>query len=97
MISQRSKWLVGGFVVGLVALTIWQVLAFRLLHELQAAASPGQMPPPELLQGSTLSKFSPVLMAVFCIGCLCSTLALISLILDNRSRRKDHARIHKAN
>jgi hypothetical protein len=87
MISHRSKWLVGGFVVGLVALAIWQVLAFSLLHELQAAASPGQMLPPELLQRSMIVKFTPALMAVFYVGCLCSVLALISLILDNRSRR----------
>ena len=88
MISKRSKGLIGGFVVGLFAFAIWQVLAFRLLHELQgAASSSSQTLQPELLQGSTMVKFSPVLIAVFYVGCLCCALALVSLILDHRPKR----------
>jgi hypothetical protein len=87
MISQRSKWLVGGFVLGLVALAIWQVLAFKLLHEMQNAIPTGQTLNPELLRHSIIFKFSPALIAVFYLGCLCSALALVSIILGNRHQR----------
>jgi hypothetical protein len=87
MISRRSKWFIGVFAVGLVAFGILQALSFRLLHELQAAVLPGgQMPPPEMLQRSTIFKFGPFLLAFFYIGCLFALFALISIILDKRSQ-----------
>ncbi len=89
MITRRSKCLIGGFAVGLLAFATLQVILFRLLREMQAAVSTtGQMPPPELLQHSVIMRLGPSLSIVFYAGCLCALLALISLILDNRSKRK---------
>jgi hypothetical protein len=89
MISRRSKCLIGGFAAGLLAFATLQVILFKLLREAQAAVSTtGQMPPPQLLQHGTIMKLGPGLLIIFYAGCLCAVLALISLILDNRSRRK---------
>ena len=92
MISRRSKWFIGGFAIGLAALTVTQILSFKLLHEIQVATVGGtQTPSPEELyskvQGNTILKVGPYLLIAFYVGCLSAVLALISLILDNRVKR----------
>jgi hypothetical protein len=87
MISRRTKWLVGGFTFGLIAFAILQVLSFRLLREMQAVVSAGGQLSPADLQHSKLLNYGPPLAVCFYVGCLFAALALISLILDNRSRQ----------
>ena len=88
MISRRSKWLIAGFTIGLVSFVVWQILAFGMLRRLQKVNPQDlQAQFPDLLKQSAMLKYGPLLLIVFCVGCLFAVLTLISLILDNRRKR----------
>jgi hypothetical protein len=88
MISTRSKWLIGGFSIAPISYAILIFFSFRMLHEVQAEqVKPGTLPPPNLLVQSALLKLAPVLFFGMVAGSVFALLALISLVLDHRTRK----------
>lgn len=88
MISVRSKWLIGGFVIAPISFALLMFFSFRMLHQVQAEqVKSGTLAPPEVLVHSAPLQLVPLLFFGMVAGCVFALLAIVSLIFDYRKRR----------